>query len=110
MKFPIVEPSSLPILIHLGLKYSPQVPYGEYLMKEPLAEVGNFKIRGRVNKVRFANDYVTNLLHGLSNPEVQCRIHKGSPIIPILAESTQFLVLLSIMLIGITIMILAIIK
>ena len=31
--------------------------YGEYLMKEALAEVGDFKIRGRtINKVRFADD------------------------------------------------------
>ena len=30
--------------------------YGEYLMKEAFAEVGDFKIRGRViNKVRFAD-------------------------------------------------------
>ena len=30
--------------------------YGEYLMKEALAEVGDFKIGGRIiNKVRFAN-------------------------------------------------------
>ena len=33
--------------------------YGEYLMKEALAEVGNFKIGGRViNKLKFA-DYTT---------------------------------------------------
>ena len=31
--------------------------YGEYLMKEALAEVGDFKIGGRIiNKVRFAED------------------------------------------------------
>ena len=31
--------------------------YGEYLMKEALAEVGDIKIRGRViNKDRFADD------------------------------------------------------
>jgi Reverse transcriptase (RNA-dependent DNA polymerase). len=31
--------------------------YGEYLIKETLAEVRNFKIRGRIiNKVRFADD------------------------------------------------------
>jgi Reverse transcriptase (RNA-dependent DNA polymerase). len=31
--------------------------YGEYLMKETLAEVGHFKIGGRIiNKVRFADD------------------------------------------------------
>ena len=31
--------------------------YGEYLMKEALAEVGDFKIGGRIiNKVRFADD------------------------------------------------------
>jgi len=29
---------------------------------------------------------LTNQLHGLCNPEVQCRIHKGSPIIPILSR------------------------
>ena len=27
-----------------------------------------------------------NKLHGLMNPEVQCHIHKGSPIIPILSQ------------------------
>ena len=32
-------------------------PYGEYLMKEASAEVGDFKIGGRIfNKVRFADD------------------------------------------------------
>ena len=31
--------------------------YGEYLMKEALTEVGDFKIGGRIiNKVRFADD------------------------------------------------------
>ena len=31
--------------------------YGEYLMKEALAEVGDFKIGGRIfNKIRFADD------------------------------------------------------
>ena len=31
--------------------------YGEYLMKEALAEVGDFKIGGRIiNKVKFADD------------------------------------------------------
>ena len=31
--------------------------YGEYLMKEALAEVGDFKIGGRIiNKVRFEDD------------------------------------------------------
>ena len=31
--------------------------YGEYLMKEALAEVGDFNIGGRIiNKVRFADD------------------------------------------------------
>jgi Reverse transcriptase (RNA-dependent DNA polymerase). len=34
--------------------------YGEYLMKEALAEVGDFKIGGRIiNKVRFADDTAT---------------------------------------------------
>ena len=31
--------------------------FGEYLIKEALAEVGDFKIGGRIiNKVRFADD------------------------------------------------------
>ena len=31
--------------------------HGEYLMKEVLAEIGDFKIGGRIiNKVRFADD------------------------------------------------------
>ena len=31
--------------------------YGEYLIKETLTEVGDFKIRGRIiNKVRFTDD------------------------------------------------------
>ena len=29
---------------------------------------------------------VSNQIHGLWNPEVQCHIHKGSPIIPILSR------------------------
>ena len=29
---------------------------------------------------------LTNKLYGLWNPEVQCRIYKGSPIIPILSR------------------------
>ena len=34
--------------------------YGEYLMKEELAEVGDLKIGGRIiNKVRFADDNAT---------------------------------------------------
>ena len=36
--------------------------YGEYLMKEALAEIGDFKIRGRIiNKVRFADDVISLL-------------------------------------------------
>jgi len=30
--------------------------YGEYLIKEALAEVGDFKIGGKIIKVRFADD------------------------------------------------------
>ena len=30
--------------------------YGEYLMKEALTEVGDFSFRGRIIKVRFAED------------------------------------------------------
>ena len=32
------------------------------------------------------NLHLTNQLHGLWNPEVQCCIHKGSPIIPVLSR------------------------
>jgi len=35
-----------------------------------------------------SNDHPINIiqLHGLWNPEVQCTIYKGSPVIPILAR------------------------
>ena len=33
-----------------------------------------------------------SLTPGLMDPEVQCYIHKGCPIIPILRRTTQFLV------------------
>ena len=42
----------LPILFNLN---------GEYLMKETFAEVGDFKIGGRIiNKIRFADDLLIN--------------------------------------------------
>jgi hypothetical protein len=37
-----------------------------------------------------------NQLNGIWDPEVQCPIYKGSPITPILTESTSFLVLIPI--------------
>ena len=35
------------------------------------------------------NNKNNNKIYGLRNPEVQCRIHKGSPIIPILSRINQ---------------------
>ena len=34
----------------------------------------------------FVTILLTNELHDLGDPEVQCRIHKGSPIIPTLSQ------------------------
>ena len=39
------------------------------------------------------HEELTNQLHGLWDPEVQCLIHKGSPIILILNQIIQFLTL-----------------
>ena len=48
--------------------------YGEYLMKEALAEVGDFKIGGRIiNKVRFADD---TAIIGKTQEELQDMVNR----------------------------------
>ena len=75
-------------------KDSPIIPILSRINPIPCIGTDFFKIHCNIvlpstpstNSLSESNCHLTNSLCGLWNQEVQCRIHKGSPIIPILSR------------------------